>query len=112
AFSDLPVEVEIVRGEAFAKGYPLAAAVARASMAVDRHHPCVVRLTYNPPGTVERTLLLAGKGVTYDTGGADLKTGGSMAGMSRDKGGAAAVAGFLHAVGRLRPKGVRVIAEL
>ena len=38
--------------------------------------------------------MLAGKGICYDTGGADLKTGGVMAGMSRDKGGAAAVAGL------------------
>lgn len=32
--------------------------------------------------------------------------------MSRDKGGGAAVAGFLAAVARLEPKGVRVIAEI
>jgi leucyl aminopeptidase len=112
AFADLPVGLEVVQGEAFAKAYPLAAAVARASMSVERHRPCVIRLTYNPEGAIDRTILLAGKGVTYDTGGADLKTGGSMAGMSRDKGGAAAVAGFVHAVARLRPKGLRVIAEL
>lgn len=34
------------------------------------------------------------QGVTYDTGGADIKAGGVMAGMHRDKCGAAAVAGF------------------
>ena len=34
-----------------------------------------------------------GKGITYDTGGADIKAGGIMAGMSRDKCGAADVAG-------------------
>ena len=61
---------------------------------------------------MKRTLLFAGKGVTYDTGGADIKAGGVMAGMSRDKGGAAAVAGFVHAVAMLAPKGTRVIAEL
>ena len=39
--------------------------------------------------------MLVGKGVTYDTGGADIKANGAMSGMSRDKCGAAAVAGFL-----------------
>ena len=38
---------------------------------------------------------LCPQGVTYDTGGCDIKAGGVMAGMSRDKCGAAAVAGFL-----------------
>jgi leucyl aminopeptidase len=45
---------------------------------------------------VDKTLYLVGKGVTYDTGGADIKAGGVMAGMSRDKCGAAAVAGFMQ----------------
>ena len=82
--------------------YPLLAAVARASMGVERHRPCVVRLSYVPEGTPTRTVIFAGKGVTYDTGGADLKTDGSMAGMSRDKGGAAAVAGIVYAAAALR----------
>ncbi len=90
-------------------GYPLLAAVARASNVVSRHRPCVVALDYTPEGPVERTLVLAGKGVTYDTGGADLKTDGHMAGMSRDKGGAGAVIGLLRAVAARRPKGVRVV---
>ena len=34
------------------------------------------------------------QGITYDTGGADIKTGGHMAGMHRDKCGAATVAGL------------------
>jgi len=38
------------------------------------------------------------QGITYDTGGADIKHGGSMAGMHRDKCGAAFVAGFFQVV--------------
>ncbi|MEQ1633181.1 MAG: leucyl aminopeptidase family protein, partial [Planctomycetota bacterium] len=94
------------------KDYPLLAAVARASMPVARHRPCVVRLEYDGGGKPERTLLFAGKGLTYDTGGADLKVGGHMAGMCRDKGGAAAVAGLFLAAARLKVKGVHLIAEL
>lgn len=94
------------------KGYPLMMAVARSSMQVARHRPCVVRMEYKPTGTIKRTILLAGKGVTYDTGGADLKVGGHMAGMSRDKGGAAAAAGVVLAAAKLGLKGVHLIAEL
>lgn len=36
------------------------------------------------------------QGITYDTGGADIKAGGIMAGMHRDKCGSAAVAGFFQ----------------
>eukprot|EP01052_Picozoa_sp_SAG31_P032422 SAG31_NODE_3555_length_4129_cov_1.868734_1_plen_81_part_10 len=43
-----------------------------------------------------------GKGVAMDTGGVNLKSNGG-GGMTRDKGGAAAVAGFMLAVATLRP---------
>lgn len=92
--------------------YPLLSAVARASFGVERHRPRVIRLRYEGGGEICRTLLFAGKGLTYDTGGADIKAGGHMAGMSRDKGGAAAVAGFMRTVRDLAPEGIRVIAEI
>lgn len=107
AFAGTPVSLRVERDLA---AYPLIAAVARASTAVERHRPCVVRLEYAPAGA-PHTLLVAGKGVTYDTGGADLKTDGHMAGMSRDKGGAAAVAGLVHAVAALQLP-VRVVGLL
>lgn len=119
-----PVKVAALCEEAFAgtgvtvkvehrvEAYPLLAAVARASQVVERHRPCVVELEYRPAGEVNRTVILAGKGVTYDTGGADLKTDGHMAGMSRDKGGAGAVAGLLRAVAARKLPGVRVIGLL
>lgn len=46
--------------------------------------------------------------MTIDTGGADLKIGGAMFGMSRDKYGSAIVAGFLKAAEILQPKAVKV----
>src|SRR5262249_37924898 len=101
-----------VRVEMDVSAYPLLAAVARASGVVERHRPCVVRLEYRPEGAVTRTLLLAGKGVTYDTGGADVKTEGAMAGMSRDKGGAGAVAGLVRAAAALKLPGVRIVGLL
>lgn len=113
AFGGTPVRVEVVADVGqLTREYPLLAAVARASLRVERHRPCVIRLEYVGEGPVRETLLLAGKGVTYDTGGSDLKTGGGMAGMSRDKGGAAAAIGFMKTVAELAPRGLRVVAEI
>ena len=113
AFTGTDVKVDVISSqEQLQNEYPLLAAVARAAVQVERHHARVVTLTYEPEGEVTQSLYLAGKGVTYDTGGADLKTGGFMAGMSRDKGGAAAVAGLMKTVAMLKPKGIKVVAEL
>ena len=92
--------------------YPLLMAVARSSLMVERHKPAVIRMEYVGEGEITESLLFAGKGLVYDTGGADLKINGAMAGMSRDKGGAAAVAGFMKTVAELQPKGLRVVAEI
>ncbi|MBY6186995.1 leucyl aminopeptidase family protein [Marinobacter hydrocarbonoclasticus] len=112
-FADTPVSVSVIEDQdVLVRDYPLLSAVARASFAVDRHAPRVVRLEYTGEGVISRNWFLAGKGVTFDTGGADLKIGGAMAGMSRDKGGAAAVAGLMATLAQLKPKGIRVVAEL
>lgn len=113
AFVKSPVKVSLVKSRArLEKDYPLLSAVARASWQVERHQPCVVRLEYTGKGPVKKSFLFAGKGVTYDTGGADLKVDGHMAGMSRDKGGAAAVAGLFLAAAELRLPGIKLVAEL
>jgi leucyl aminopeptidase len=92
--------------------YPCLHAVARASFDVARHHPRVIHLEYVGEGPIEQTLYFAGKGITYDTGGADLKVNGHMAGMSRDKGGAATVAGIMKALSICQPKGIKVVASI
>ncbi len=113
AFANVDVQVTINKDvAAIRRDYPLLASVARASIPVPRHHPRIIRLEYQGEGPIQETLFFAGKGVSYDTGGADLKAGGHMAGMSRDKGGAAAVAGLLLTVGLLKPKGLRIVAEI
>ncbi len=112
-FNNSAVNVDVIDDlAAIDKHYPMLSTVARASYAVERHHPRVVKLEYVPEGEVTRTLMFVGKGLVYDTGGADLKVGGYMAGMSRDKGGAASVAGFMKAVADYQPIGVKVIAFL
>ncbi|XP_055849480.1 putative aminopeptidase W07G4.4 isoform X2 [Episyrphus balteatus] len=94
------------------KEYPLFAAVNRAASTVKRHQGRIIFLEYKPPQPAKKTLMLVGKGVCYDTGGADIKAGGIMAGMSRDKCGAAAVAGFMQIVQEQKPADVNVIAAL
>ncbi|WP_418358309.1 M17 family metallopeptidase [Shewanella basaltis] len=113
AFADSGLAVSVIdQVEQLRTDYPLLSAVGRSSFGVERHHPRVVKLEYIGEGTITKTLFFAGKGVVYDTGGADIKVAGSMAGMSRDKGGAAAVAGLMKALSILKPKGIKVVAEL
>jgi len=110
-FDGLKVNV-IDNVEVLKKEYPLFAAVNRAANVVERHQGRIIFLEYVPPNPAVKTLMLVGKGVTYDTGGADIKAGGIMAGMSRDKCGAAAVAGFMQVVQEFKPKDVHVISAL
>ena len=113
AFAGSAVALEIVEEQGqIDTDYPLLAAVARASQPVPRHHPRVLHMSYIGSGPIEKTLMLVGKAVTYDTGGADIKVGGGMRGMSRDKGGAAAVAGFMKTLAMLQPKGIKVVASI
>lgn len=79
---------------------------------MDRHAARVVFLTYEPPQAPKKNLFLVGKGVTYDTGGSDIKSGGIMAGMHRDKCGAAAVAGYFETLDKVKPQNLRVFGAL
>lgn len=110
-FANLSVNV-IDDVDVINKEYPLFAAVNRAAHSVERHQGRIIYLEYKPPNPARKTVMLVGKGVTYDTGGADIKAGGVMAGMSRDKCGAAAVAGFMQVVSELKPKDIHVIGAL
>ncbi|CAI2728060.1 unnamed protein product [Schistosoma spindalis] len=97
-----------------AKKYPLMAAVNRAASVVPRHDGRVVYVDYKPSNSkeIDTSLFLVGKGITFDTGGADVKAGGIMAGMHRDKCGAAAIAGLMKTIGLLQPEGISVSAGL
>ncbi|XP_037303129.1 putative aminopeptidase W07G4.4 [Manduca sexta] len=112
---DNNVKINVIDDDdVIAKDYPLLSAVSRAANRIDRHKPRVLEIIYSPSDVarVSETLMLVGKGVTYDTGGADIKISGKMAGMARDKCGAAAVAGFLKACSILKPPHLKVIGVL
>ena len=59
----------------------------------------------------EKPYVLVGKGVVYDTGGLNIKTGNYMENMKRDMAGAATMASVLYAIARARLN-VHVIALL
>ncbi|MCG8471825.1 MAG: leucyl aminopeptidase [Desulfobacterales bacterium] len=65
---------------------------------------------YHPEGA-RKTVVLVGKGVTYDSGGLNLKPAEGLKDMKSDMAGAAAVAGVLYNAGLLQPD-VRVVGVM
>lgn len=66
--------------------------------------PKFIHLTYSPEGTAQRKLAIIGKGLTFDSGGLNLKpTGSGIEMMKIDMGGAAAVLGAAKAIAQLKP---------
>jgi len=74
------------------------------------HPPRLVRVAYAHPDA-SKTVVLAGKGITFDSGGLSLKPPKSMEQMKSDMGGAAAVLAAVAAVAALGPV-VNVIGYL
>jgi leucyl aminopeptidase len=74
------------------------------------HPPRLVRLEYTHPDATG-TVVFAGKGITFDSGGLSLKPPKSMETMKADMSGAAAVLGALQAIAALGPA-VNVVGYL
>jgi leucyl aminopeptidase len=72
------------------------------------HPPRLIRLAYDNPKAT-RTVVLVGKGVTFDSGGLSIKPAAAMEWMKADMGGAAAVIASMQAIAALKPT-VNVIA--
>lgn len=72
--------------------------------------PRLVRLSYQHPAA-SKTVVFAGKGITFDSGGLSLKPPKAMETMKSDMGGAAAVLAALQAIAALGPA-VNVIGYL
>jgi leucyl aminopeptidase len=60
-----------------------------------RHNPTMVHVIIKPKGEVKNKVCLVGKGVTYDSGGLDIKVGGFMKTMKVDMGGSATMFGVM-----------------
>lgn len=60
-FVDTSVSFSVVEPEEMKTEYPLAYSVGRASMAVPRHQPRIVRLEWKGDGEINETLMFSGK---------------------------------------------------
>ena len=91
-------KVNVTKGDALEQEYPMVHAVGRAA---SRHHaPRMIHLTWGEESNP--VLAIIGKGVTFDSGGLDIKPVSGMALMKKDMGGAAhalALAGLVMASG-------------
>lgn len=66
--------------------------------------PKFIHLTYRPDGTPKRKLAIVGKGLTFDSGGLNIKGSGSGIEMMKiDMGGAAATFGAAEAIAQIKP---------
>ena len=75
--------VSVTTGEALRDGFPAVHAVGRAAAQAPR----LVELAWGDPAHPKLTIV--GKGVTFDSGGLNMKSGAGMALMKKDMGGAA-----------------------
>lgn len=66
--------------------------------------PKFIHLIYKPTGTPRKKVAIVGKGVTFDSGGLNLKVGASSIEMMKtDMGGAGATFGAAKAIAQLKP---------
>ncbi len=102
------------RAQAIAAAHDLGVTVGDRAWAAERHMgaflavaqgagepPAFIVLEHNAGRTDLPTVVLVGKGITFDTGGISIKPSAGMGDMKSDMGGAAAVLGAMEVVGRL-----------
>lgn len=65
------------------------------------HEPVFVHLHYKPKGTPKKKIGLVGKGITFDSGGLNIKVGAGMTTMKMDMAGGATVLAAIRACERL-----------
>ncbi|WDR00656.1 leucyl aminopeptidase family protein [Devosia sp. J2-20] len=87
------MDIAVTAGDDLLKAnFPLIHAVGRAAA----EPPRLIDLSWGDPAAPKVTLV--GKGVTFDTGGLDIKGAAGMLLMKKDMGGAANVLGLAHAI--------------
>lgn len=77
--------------------------------------PRFVHLIYKPSNQPKERIAIVGKGLTFDSGGLNIKTGDYMRSMKMDKSGACAMLGIMKAIAQLKPDvevhGIAALAE-
>ena len=96
------VELEVIeRPQMKELGMGALLAVAQAS----EEPPKFIIMRYNgDPQNAENNIGLLGKGITFDSGGLDIKNASGMATMKGDMAGGASVIGAMEAIAQLKPK--------
>ena len=104
--SDHGLELKVLeRSDCEAKGMGAFLAVSQGSDLP----PKFIHLIYRPAGEVKRRIALVGKGLTFDSGGYNLKVGAAQIDMMKfDMGGSAAVLGAMRSIAELKPSDVEV----
>ncbi|KTE08614.1 leucyl aminopeptidase family protein [Sphingopyxis sp. H115] len=80
-------KLTVTKGEALEQGYPMIHAVGRA--AAKHHAPRLIEITWGKDD--HPRVALVGKGISFDSGGLDIKPAAGMRLMKKDMGGAAHV---------------------
>ncbi|MFH0703148.1 MAG: leucyl aminopeptidase [bacterium] len=65
--------------------------------------PKFIHILYKPQNKTKKRIALVGKGITFDSGGLNIKQASGMALMKGDMSGAAAVIGIMRALSELKP---------
>ena len=89
--------IKVIAGDdLLAQNFPMIHAVGRASP----RPPRLIDMAWHKPGgsKTARTVTLVGKGITFDTGGLDIKPSSAMLIMKKDMGGAATVLALAHMI--------------
>ena len=84
-------QIDITKGRALEENFPTIHTVGRAA----EIQPCLIDMKWGDKGPL---ITLIGKGVTFDSGGLDLKPAGAMEIMKKDMGGSAHVLGLAMAI--------------
>ncbi|XP_058067659.1 leucine aminopeptidase 1-like isoform X5 [Magnolia sinica] len=93
------------------KEYKMGSYLGVAAASASANPPRFIHIHYKPPnGQVKAKLAIVGKGLTFDSGGYNLKTGPgcSIELMKFDMGGSAAALGAAKSIGQIKPPGVEV----
>ena len=104
--SENGLDIKVLDEKALAeKGMNALLAVGKGSAS----QPRLIHISYTPKSPV-RTIALVGKGITFDSGGLDIKPADSMVTMKGDKTGACVVLGAIKAAAALKlPVAVHVV---
>jgi leucyl aminopeptidase len=94
-------KIEVIIGDALAKNHPAIHIVGRAA----EIPPRLIDIIWdNRDGDNGLSITLVGKGITFDSGGLDLKPSSAMEIMKKDMGGSAHVLGLAHTIMKLELK--------